>query len=155
MNKSRIAVWKGYRFQENGVVFIADTNNIAKEKVSNGYRYVSVEDNGRTRWIKVSKIIYALFNRDNIIIKKFNRLWDIEHKDGNTLNCQITNLQFREHHSSKMPVEVRRKIIEQYEKGERGHGYHTVAKDNNLYMYQVKNIIDQEERRKATWETKK
>lgn len=150
----KIAIWKGYRFQANGVIFKADTNELAKEKIAHGYRYVPVEDNGKTRWIKVSKIIFALFNKDNIVIKRFSRLWDVEHKDGNTLNCQITNLQFREHHSSKMPEEVRRKVIEQYQKGVKGHGYQAVAIDSGLYVYQVKLIIDQEKRRKETWEKK-
>jgi hypothetical protein len=137
---NEVANWHNLRVQINGVVLIRDTNKLAPERIMQGYRYVRVTPKSQKPFMtKVAKLVYALFGE--IEVDNLSRMWDVEYRDGNPLNCNINNLRYQEHHSKKYPRELRLKLLREYKKGDRGAGYTALARKYGMMPTEVSYVV--------------
>ena len=140
-NQNKIANWHNLRVQINGVIFTKDTNKLAPERVMQSYRYVRVTPESQKPFMtKVAKLVYALFGE--IEVDNLSRKWDVEYRDGNPLNCNLSNLKYVEHHSKKYSRELRLKLLREYKKGDRGSGYTALARKYGLMPTEVSYVVN-------------
>lgn len=138
--KTNMAIWEGFRIQSNGVIFVEDTLRPASEQIIGGERYLRMSTPAvPNRRVKVAKVIFAMFGPDKI--KKIDRSWGVEYRDGNKFNCNIANLKHREHKNSILSRAKKEAIRERYQKGVPGSGYLALANEFSLTPSHIKYIV--------------
>lgn len=87
--KDKLIKIDGLLVNENGEIYKTKSKKIAKQSNSkDGYRIVSYRYNGKTKCVKVHRIVASTF------LKKSNELNEVNHIDGNKENNSVNNLEW-------------------------------------------------------------
>lgn len=114
-----IQEFPNYSIDKNGVVVNTKTNRIMKQQTYHGYKYVQLNNDGKTKMLLVHRLVAMAFipNPDNLPC--------VNHKDENKENNSVENLEWCTHSynnyfgKAKPTVkaqEARKKEVEQYTK---------------------------------------
>ena len=89
MNSKPITNYESYLIYENGDVKNLNTNKMLKGSISeNGYRYYRLSLNNEKKMFYAHRLVAEHF------LENFNNLPIVNHKDGNKLNNEVSNLEW-------------------------------------------------------------
>ena len=89
MNSKPIVNYESYLIYENGDVKNLNTNKMLKGSISeNGYRYYRLSLNNEKKMFYAHRLVAEHF------LENLNNLPVVNHKDGNKLNNEVSNLEW-------------------------------------------------------------
>ena len=157
MNKTEYVECLGYKVYRDGTIFNKYGNELTQHHIT---KQIKILINGKRKNVSVSKFVYYAFNRDYDYTDKNSF---ISFKDSDDNNLAINNLELgykgnylqgENNSCSKITDKQVIEIIQKYKQGHKKYTYEQLAKEYDISVTLVCQIINKKARNKKNYKMK-